>query len=442
MRRPDETGARIGFFWFTPGWSRANAATVWAASFFTIGLAAFLSLVQPYLLNAVLDVPLDQQGSVTGTLGFAQELLVIALAGFMGGWSDRVGRRRVYWIGFLMMAAGYLVYPLAGNIPELLAFRLVFAVGIAMAPLMLSACVVDSPQEVSRGRWIGSNNFFQGLGVVLAAGVLARSPAWFAARGADPVMAGRYACWLAAALCLLAAAIVASGLPGPGGPPARRGGSLAGNLRTAVRHGFGNPRLVLAYGAAFIGRGDFTILGAFFSLWVTQVGLEAGLPPAAAVALGGMLFGIVQLAALLWGLGMGFIVDRLNRVTALCIALALAATAYGLLGQVEDPFGRGFIPVALLVGIGEISVIVTSGALLGQEVPRQDRGAIVGFYNAVGGVGILFATYVGGRVFDLVGRTAPFTLMALLNAVLLLAALATRLRAGDPAAAPESRTES
>jgi len=47
-------------------------------------------------------------------------------------------------------------------------------------------------------------------------------------------------------------------------------------------------------------------------------------------------------------------------------------------------------------------------------------------------VGILFATGVGGIVFDQIGRTAPFILMGLLNIALLLAAIAVRTRAGDP----------
>jgi MFS family permease len=82
--------------------------------------------------------------------------------------------------------------------------------------------------------------------------------------------------------------------------------------------------------------------------------------------------------------------------------------------------------VAILVGVGEISVIVASGALLGQEAPAVGRGPVIGLYNAIGGVGILFATLVGGYVFDHLGPTVPFTMMAVLNAVLLGAALVVR----------------
>lgn len=434
MFQPDPSGLRLGPFWITPGWSRLNAATVWAASLLTIGLAAFMAFVQPYVLTEMLHVPAGEQGSLTGSLAALQELILIGLVGFAGAWSDKVGRRRVYYLGFMAMAAGYAIYPLATSITELVLFRCVFAVGVAAAPLMLSACVVDAPQEVSRGRWIGSNSVLQGLGVVVMALLLAKTPAWFVAQGASPHEAGRYAYWTAAMLCVVAAAVVAAGLP-RFAPRARSGGEqrMLDKIREAVAVARANPRMALTYGAAFIGRGDFTVIGVYFSLWIMQAGIDRGMDAGTALARGGMLFGIVQGAAMLWAFFMGAIIDRINRVTALCCALAVAACAYLLMGQVDDPFSRGFIPVALLLGVGEISVIVAGGALLGQEVPAHNRGPVVGFYNGVGGIGILFATYTGGQIFDGIGRTAPFTMMGLLNLALLAAGLLVRSRAGAPA---------
>jgi MFS family permease len=423
--------ARIGPFWFEPGWSRGNAATVWIASLFSIGLAAYMNFVQPFLLNEVLKVPQDQQGTLTGSLGLLQELVIIGLAGFVGTWSDRIGRRKVYCLGFLLMALGYGIYPLATSVTELYFYRISFAIGIAIVAVMLSACVVDAIQEPCRGRWVGTNNLLQGLGVVAMSVLLAKAPAWFMSLGADVVHAARYAYWTAAGLALLAAALMAIGLPKHYVAAANmQQTSMLQQMRTALHLGLQNPRLALAYGAAFIGRGDFVVIGAFFSLWIMQTGIDKGMTAGESLARGGMLFGLVQLAAMLWAFFMGILSDRLNRVTALCVALALASAGYLLLGNVADPFATAFIPVALLVGIGEVSVIVAAGALLGQEARPDLRGSIVGFYSAVGGVGILFATGVGGIIFDEIGRTAPFTLMGILNAALLALGLLVRARGG------------
>jgi MFS family permease len=442
MKGPEEpSGApctvRLGPFWFAPGWTLGNATTVWFASFFTIGLAAFMSFLQPYLLNEVLHIPVEEQGRLTGNLGFLQEVVVIALASFVGAWSDRVGRRRVYCLGLGVMAAGLVIYPFAVNLAELVVFRVVFAIGVAIAPLMLSACVVDAIQERSRGKWVASNNLLQGLGVVAMSVGLAKLPLWFAARGADTVSAGRYAYWTAAAIAVLAAGFMAMGLPRGSPRPGTAGRpSMWASVRRAARLGAGNPRLAIAYGGAFIGRGDFVVVGAFFSLWMNQAGIASGMTSAESLKRAGMLFGVLQLAGMAWAFFMGVIADRVNRLTGVCIAYGLAAASYLLLGQVDDPFAGGFLPIVIFAGIGEISVIVATGALLGQEAPPHERGPVVGLFNASGGLGILFATVAGGYVFDHFGPTAPFTMMAVLNAALLAAAFAVRRSAPARLASP------
>ena len=174
------------------------------------------------------------------------------------------------------------------------------------------------------------------------------------------------------------------------------------------------------------------MVGLFFSLWVTQYGGDQGLSTADSVAKAGMLFGIIQLSALIWAIFMGVIADRVNRVTGVVIAFGFAAAGYGLMGQVQDPFGPALIPIAILLGIGEVSVIVTAGALVGQEARASLRGAIIGVRDLMGGLGIMFAGFLGGVVFDAIGRTAPFTMMGILNAVLMVLALVVRFRAGAP----------
>jgi predicted MFS family arabinose efflux permease len=46
-------------------------------------------------------------------------------------------------------------------------------------------------------------------------------------------------------------------------------------------------------------------------------------------------------------------------------------------------------------------------------------------------VGILFATYFGGQIFDKIAYSAPFTMMAGVNAVIAIWALFIRFRTAD-----------
>lgn len=432
MFQADPNGIKYLFFWIRPGLVRANVTAVLFASFFTISLTVFMGLIQPYVLNEIVIIPEARQGSVTGYLTLLQEIVTILLVGFMGAWSDRVGRRRVYVMGFCVLGLAYFVYPYASSVTDLVLYRAIFAVGIAMTPVMLSATVQDTPQEISRARWIGFNNILQGLGVVLIATVLlGNAPAWFTRFGYDPVAAGRYAFWMATGICIFAALLLRAGLPDSARHDAESD-SLWRKFSAGVKEGLTNPRLAVAYGSAFIGRGDLVILGNFLTLWVVQYGMSTGLSTAAAAARGAAYFGLVQVSALCFALVMGIVADRLNRVSSLCIALALATAGYGLMGMVEDPFGPLMIPVCILLGMGEVSVIVGGGALLGQEASARSRGAIIGVFNLMGAVGIMVAGFAGGKVFDIIGRTAPFTMMAILNGVFLVLALICRARAGKP----------
>jgi len=437
MFKSDPTGIKFGPFWIVPGLSRANVLTIIFASFSTVGMIVFMSLIQPYIVNEVVKIPEARQGQVIGYLTAMQEVIVVLLVGITGAWSDRVGRRFVYVLGFSVLAAGYLIYPLASSEAELFLFRVVFAIGIVFVPVMLSAIVQDTPQEATRGKWVGFMNICQGLGVLLlATALLGRAPTWFVSMGYAPDMAGRMTLWATAGYCALVALVLWKGLPADMGKARTKSeDGVVDRFRAGVNEGLRNPRLAIAFGAAFIGRGDLVIIGNFLTLRITQHGIDQGLTTTEASGKAFMMFGLVQIAALSWAFFMGLIADRGNRMTAICIALTLATAGYLLVGWADDPFAKSFIPIAVLLGMGEVSIIVTGGALFGQEARVDMRGALVGVFNTMGGIGIIIASGLGGIVYDALGRSAPFTMMGILNGVLLLAAILVRLRAGEPATA-------
>ena len=439
--RADPNGLRIGPYWIRPGLTRGNVATVIFASFTSIAMTVYLSLIQPYVLTEIVQVPEARQGTVTGSLIAMQETVAVLLMGFVGALADRFGRPLIFAAGFVMVAAGYLLYPFATSETDLYLYRLVFAVGLAFVPVMLSITVQDTPQEISRGKWVATNNVCQGLGVViLSTALLGRGPVFFQSLGFDPVMAGRLSLWAAAGICAFAAGVLWRGLPKPAAATEHRVHVLPQFL-AGLSSGRDNPRLAVAFAAAFVSRGDLVIVGNFLTLWVTQFGVEQGMQTAAASGRAFMLFGIVQISALLWAGVMGVLADRLNRMTSLCVALALATVAYSLMGRVGDPLSPGAIPFAVLLGIGEISLIVAGGALLGQEARDSLRGAVVGVFNLFGALGIVAISALGGYAFDAIGRSSPFTLMGAVNGALLFIALIVRWRAGEPEAVETTTQE-
>jgi len=184
----------------------------------------------------------------------------------------------------------------------------------------------------------------------------------------------------------------------------------------AARH---NPRIALAYGAAFIGRTDLAIVVVFLPLWVTQAGRAQGLTTEDALVQAGVLFGVIQIAALVFAPVMGWIVDRITRVAAMGVATGFAMLGYFWIGLLDQPLGAQAYPAAVVMGIGQVSAILAATALLGQEATAESTGSVSGAFNVFGAIGILFSTKVGGMLFDAWMPGAPFLITGALNGVIL-----------------------
>ena len=91
---------------------------------------------------------------------------------------------------------------------------------------------------------------------------MAKTPGMYLDAGADAINAGRYAYWTGGAMCLLAAILLWFGL-NAGTPVIAKRTPLARQLYAGIRAGLDNPKLMLAYFAAVIGRGDLVIITAY-----------------------------------------------------------------------------------------------------------------------------------------------------------------------------------
>jgi MFS family permease len=191
-----------------------------------------------------------------------------------------------------------------------------------------------------------------------------------------------------------------------------------------------------------------------------------------AYVLSSILTGVSQLVALLCAPAFGYFSDRYRRFN---IPL-LIASIFGIIGymafanlaspEIKDKEGRGGSPAVFLyvsmIGISQIGAIVCSLGLLGRGVLggaggynlssqlRQDnptlrnpfseasetaplivtppspksrnhlKGSIAGVYSLSGGAAILLLTKLGGKLFDTLSPGAPFYMMAIFNAILLV----------------------
>ena len=416
-------GARLGPIHWASGITGGNGIALVSAAFFLGIVSPYINFAQPYILTEHLGIPSNEQGTVSGNLAFWSEVVLIALAGVMGAWSDKSGRRVVFTFGMMLVAISYFLYPLATSYNELLAYRVVFAVAMAAVGAMFVAVQAEYPEDRSRGKLVGLMGIISILGVMFVVILLAPLPARFAEAGATAIEAGRYAYWVTAGLALIGGVLVWLGLAKHSRTKNDDNESVLQRLKIGMGAARGNPRIALAYAAAFIGRTDLVVVVIFLSLWMTQAGVAEGMTTQDALVQAGALFGVLQLAALLFAPVIGILIDKISRVAGVALATAIAMVGYVWMGSLESPLGPQAYPAAVVLGMGQVSAIVAATALVGQEASKELTGSISGAFNVFGAIGILLATKAGGWLFDTWMPGAPFIITGLANGAVLIAAM-------------------
>ncbi len=425
-------GFRLGPIEFARGVTGLNAYTYLYVSFIVMPIVSFLSFTQPYVLNEIVGIPLEQQGRVTGFLVTMQEIVALCLIGYISGLSDRFGRRPIYAVGAFIAGIGFGLYGFATSEQGLYLYRFIYAIGVTAVGAMIAVTAADYPAENSRGKLSGATGLLNGLGVVLAMLFGSTIPAILKARGFNAAEAGQYMLLVVTAICVTTAIVMQLGLKGgtPTGKRAKIG--LIKTLLIGLREARLNPRLIICYAGSGVGRADLTLVVTFVSLWLQLLGRENGMSGSEALKSAGLMLAIIHISSLCAAPLIGIAIDRFHRLTCVMVALLIAGVGYTLLGMQTDPFTPlGYFACAL-VGIGQMSVILTITALLGQETPIDVRGSVIGFAGLCGAAGILLTSFAGGYLFDHWMISGPIILTGGANLVIAVAAFVLWNRSGRP----------
>lgn len=348
------------------------------------------------------------------------------LTPFVGAAADKVGRKPLVMLGSAALGLGYAFYPFADSVFMMYAYRVIFAVGVAMVATSITIVNTDYVQDRSRGKWVALASMTQGLGIFLVTQLLRKLPGTLAADGLPETVIAKYLFWGCTAICVALFFVAAVGLSSHKPAEARARDSVPTLIRAGIDAARRDARVALAYVTAFAARGDVLVVGTFSFLWTQQAAEDLGLGVAAGYQRGGMIVGVIQGSALLWALVMGYILDKVNRVTGVIIGFSLAALGYLSFGLVSDPFSSSIFLPAVLLGMGESSTIITGNALIGQVAPAALRGSVLGCFALSGAAGILISTGLGGRLFDLWMPGAPFVQMGIINTLVLVGAILVR----------------
>ncbi|MBB3109143.1 MFS family permease [Paenibacillus phyllosphaerae] len=99
-------------------------------------------------------------------------------------------------------------------------------------------------------------------------------------------------------------------------------------------------------------------------------------------------------------------VDRVGTKWFLHVGFLIAAVSLPLLGYTRSlPLVLGIVAV---VGLGYAMIIPAWNALIAEAIPKEERGAVWGFFLTIEGLGVVVGSILSGKLFDSLGPQAPF----------------------------------
>ena len=282
-----------------PGVNGWNMSSYFLACCIGIMLATFVPGMQPYLLTEFLRIPEAEQGRVTGQISFIGEVALLVSVGFWGPLSDKIGRKPVLAAAFVLVAAACYFFPRSYTYAELAFARILFSCGFAAYSCIVVVLIAEYARADSRGKAMGIHGFANGLGALISVFVLLRMPKKLQDQGADVLSAGTDVYTLVMWVCLALVAVILVGFVETTKDSATRSDRMLEIIRKGLRAAR-DPVVLLSYGAAFVSRGNLTVVGGFLTLWLVQHGtLELDMSTADAFARAGIIFGIVNTLALI-----------------------------------------------------------------------------------------------------------------------------------------------
>jgi len=366
---------------------------------------------------------------LVGVLGALYAAMQFVGGPFLGGLSDRVGRRPVLLLCLFGASLAYLLLGLARTLPMLVA-AVVLAGGAGGTQATAQAYIADRTQPERRARGMGLIGAAFGLGLI-----------------AGPALGGLLSLYSLHAPALAASALALCNLAfGYFALPE----SLPPRLRTRTPLRRLNPISQLR-GVMEMG-GLRALLLVVFLLNLSFAGLLVNFPLFSNARFGwdatanAFFFAFVGACAVLTqGILIGRLQPRLGDERLLLGGVSLMALGLGLVALV--PYGPLLYPVVGALALGTGLAIPALTAIVSRRVSGREQGRLMGGLQAILSLTLIVGPVISGLAFDQLGVPAPYWIGSLLATSALLVATGALLprhrnvsTAGEPTQQNPSET--
>ena len=321
-----------------------------------------------------------------------------------GGLADRVGRKRLLVVGWVLALPVPLLIGLAPSWTFVIVANVFLGASQGLAWSMTVVMKIDLVGRRRRGLALGMNESAGYLGVALAA---------FATGALAASFAPRTVVWIGAALIAVVGTLVAAALIrdtaghvtaeqttyGPDGSTTLRHALLQGTIRQPVLRACSQAGLVNNLNDA-LAWGLVPLYLAAHGAGLSEVGVVAAAYPA------------------VWGVGQlltGWLSDYTGRKPLIGAGMLVQATALALLAVGGGSF-KSALAAATMLGAGTALVYPTLIAAVSDAVTPVVRAPAVGVYRFWRDFGFVVGALAGGLVADAFGAGVAIAAVAVLTA--------------------------
>ncbi|MES9881220.1 MAG: magnetosome biogenesis transporter MamH [Sedimenticola sp.] len=375
--------------------------------------------LQPIYLRTVLGISLDDAGVINANIQVLTEVFDLLVIGYLGHLSDLYGRVKVVVWGFVVAGLSALLIPLSleiglavgiGGLAVFYLMRVFMSLGTTAVWPQLAAVTGDFSKRDDRAQLMSKMAFMMAFGATLVYAILMQLPKYI---GLLPSM------YVIPAVALIGAWLANRSLVDVA--------EVSENRKIPWREVYrlvrGDQRLRLTFMSAFSSRNDLVLIGLFLMLWFVYFADVLNMSHEEAVARGGTLIGLIGAVILVSIPFWGYFIQRYGRMVAIACGLFLSGVGFVSMAFVVNPYDWGIYIPAFFMAVGQAGTLIAPQVLTIDIAPPAIRGFVLGAFNTVGGIGMIFFVQMGGFLFDWVGPYAPFVFAGIGNLLIMLYAV-------------------